>query len=143
MEQSKGNVEIFHSKSFQTCKVVENEEKLKGLLDFYTKKKARLKVQVIETLLFILRQLLAESSSTDTRGKGFLHFEEAYGLFISFFDKHITKQQFRDYILNEEYGLRVCIIATIHSTRYEFYIYKNFTYIRKILVWLRSQGVHY
>ena len=142
MEQSKGNVEIFQSKSFQTCKVIGNEEKLKGLLDFYTKKKARLKVQGIEALLFILRQLLGESSSTDTRGKGFLHFEEAYGLFISFFDKHITKQQFRDYILNEEYGLRVCI-ATIYSTRYEFYIYKNFIYIRKILVWLRSQGVHY
>ena len=66
MEQSKGNVEIFYSKSFQTCKVVENEEKLKGLLDFYTKKKARLEVQVIEALLFILQQLLAESSSTDT-----------------------------------------------------------------------------
>ena len=106
------------------------------------KKKARFKVQVIEALLFILRLLLADSSCTDTRGKGFLYFEEAYGLFISFFDKHITKQQFRDYILNEEYGLRVCT-ATIYSTRYEFYIYKNFIYIRKILVWLRSKGVHY
>ena len=43
MEQSKGNVEIFHSKSFQTCKVVESEEKLKGLLDFYTKKEGQIK----------------------------------------------------------------------------------------------------
>ena len=107
-------------KSLQTCKVNENEEKLLGLLEFYTKRKANLKVIVIESLLFVLRQLLAASSIFDSRGKGFLLFDDAYGLFISFFDKHVTKQEFRNYLLSQEYGLRICI-ATIHSVRYKYY----------------------
>jgi hypothetical protein len=49
-------------KSLQPCKVTENEEKLLGLIDVYTRRKAKLKVQILEALLFILRQLLAESS---------------------------------------------------------------------------------
>lgn len=103
-------------KSLQPCKVTENEEKLLGLIDVYTRRKAKLKVQILEALLFILRQLLAESSFSDTRGRGFLEFDDAYGLFISFFYKHLTKQEFRTYLLHKEYGLRVCV-ATINCTR--------------------------
>ena len=58
-----------------------------GLIKAYTRQKAKLKVQILEALLFILRQLLAESSFRDTRGRGYLQFDDAYGLFISFFDK--------------------------------------------------------
>ena len=58
-----------------------------GLIKAYTRQKAKLKVQILEELLFILRQLLAESSFRDTRGRGYLQFDDAYGLFISFFDK--------------------------------------------------------
>lgn len=93
-------------KSLQTCKVSENEEKLMGLINVYTRQKTKLKVQILEALLFILRQLLA----------GFLQFDDAYGFFISFFDKQVTKQEFRNYPLHKEYGLRVCV-ATIQCTR--------------------------
>lgn len=103
-------------KSLQTFKVSENEEKLMGLINVYTRQKAKLKVQILEALLFILRQLLAESSFCDTRGRGFLQFDDAYGLFISFLDKQVTKQEFRNYLLHKEYGLRVCV-ATIQCTR--------------------------
>ena len=71
-------------KSLQTCKVSENEEKLMGLINAYTRQKANLKVKILKALLFILRQLLAESSFRDARGRGFLQFDDAYGLFISF-----------------------------------------------------------
>lgn len=76
--------------------------------------------------MFILRQLLAASSKEDTRGRGFLTFDEAYGLYISFFDKPVEKSDFRDQLLHHEYGLRV-FVATIHCTRY--IQYKIFTFI--------------
>lgn len=105
-------------KSLQTCLVSENEEKLMGLINVYTRQKAKLKVQIIllQALLFILRQLLAESSFCDTRGRGFPQFDDAYRLFISVFDKQVTKQEFRNYLLHKEYGLRVCV-ATIQCSR--------------------------
>ena len=92
-------------KSLQTCKVSENEEKLMGLINAYTRQKAKLKVQILEALLFILRQLLAESSFCDARGREFLQFDDAYGLFISFFDEQVTKQEFRTNLLHKDYGL--------------------------------------
>lgn len=104
-------------KSLQTCLVQENEEKLEGLLKFYEKRKAHHKSQVITALLFVLRQILASSSFTDERGRGFVHFSEAYGLYSSFFDTPIEKEEFRDQLLNPAYGLRV-FIATIQGTRY-------------------------
>lgn len=104
-------------KSLQTCRVEENEGKLEGLLEFYKIRKRYHKTQVIEALLFILRQLLASSSNEDARGRGFLHFMEAFGLYSSFFEKPVEKQEFKDQLLHEEYGLRV-FIATIQSTRY-------------------------
>ena len=103
-------------KSLQTCRADENEDKLQGFLDMYKKKKCHHKTSVIEALLFILRQLLASSSSTDARGRGFLEFEEALGLYSSFFEKPLERQQFRDQLLHQDYGLRV-FIATIQSTR--------------------------
>ena len=68
------------AKYFQTCKVEENEEKPQGVLEMCKKWKRYHKAQVIEALLFILRQLLATSSYEDERGRGFLHFSEAFGL---------------------------------------------------------------
>ena len=68
-------------RSLQTCQVKENEEKLDGLLEFYKKRKSNLKAQVIEALFFVLRHLLAASSKEDTRGRGFLSFDEAFGLY--------------------------------------------------------------
>lgn len=103
-------------KSLQTCPVQHNEEKLEGLIDYYCKRKAQQNLQVIEALLYILRQLLAGSSADDSRGKGFLEFDDAYGLYASFFEKHVEKKVFRDHLLNEEYGLRV-YIATILGKR--------------------------
>ena len=82
----------------------------------FTRKKSNHNTLVIEALLFILRQLLAASSKEDTRGIGFLTSDEAYGLYISFFDKPVEKSDFRDQLLHHEYGLRV-IVATIHCTR--------------------------
>ena len=61
-------------KSLQTCKVSENEEKLLGLINAYTRQKAELKVQILGASLFILRQLLAESSFCDTQGRGLFQF---------------------------------------------------------------------
>jgi len=103
-------------KSLQTCRVEENEEKLEGLLAMYKKRKRYHKTQVVEALLFILRQLLARSSDKDARGRGFLHFSEAFGLYESFFEKPVEKQDFKDHLLHEDYGLCV-FIATIQSTR--------------------------
>ena len=72
----------------------------------FTRKKSNHKAQVIEAL-FIPRQLLAASPKEDTRGRGFLTFDEVYGLYISFFDKPVEKSDFRDQLLHHEYGLRV------------------------------------
>ena len=103
-------------KSLQTCLVHDNEEKLEGFLKFYEKRNAHHKSQVITALLYVLRQLLASSSFNDERRRGFLHFSEAFGLYSSFFDKPVAKEEFRDQLLSSEYGLRV-YIATIRGTR--------------------------
>ena len=104
-------------KSLQTCRAEENEEKLQGFLDMYKKKKCHHKTFVMEALLFILRQLLASNSSEDTHGHGFLEFEEAFGLYKSFFEKPVERPEFKDQLLHHDYGLHV-FIATIQNTRY-------------------------
>lgn len=98
-------------KSLQTCKAQENEEKLEGLIEFYKKRKSHHKVAVLEALLFVLRQLLAASSYADLRGRGYLRFDEAYGLYSDFFEVPIQKEEFRDHLLHSEYGLRVFICS--------------------------------
>lgn len=103
-------------KSLQTCDVKENEEKLEGLLAYYRRQKATHKALVVEALLCVLRQLLAASSNEDERGRGFLHFDEAYGLYNSFFEKPVEKAEFRDHLLDRVYGLRV-FVATVQRTR--------------------------
>ena len=97
-------------KSLQTCSVQNNEEKLEGLLNFYTRRKSKRKIIIIEALSFVLRHHLEASSFRDNQGKGFLPFDEAYGLFISFFDfdyqVECANEQFRGYLLDPEYGFR-------------------------------------
>ena len=103
-------------KSLQTCNVNENEEKLEGLLAYYRQQKAAHKALVAEANLYVLRQLLAASSDEDSRGRGFLQFDEAYGLYSSFFEKPVEKAEFRDHLLDKVHGLRV-FVATVQGTR--------------------------
>ena len=105
-------------KSLQSCKPQENEEKLEGLIEFYKKRKSHHKVAVPEALLFVLRQLRTASSHTDPRGRGFLRFDDAYGLYSGFFKVPIQKEEFCDHLLHSEHGLRV-FISTIQGTRYK------------------------
>ncbi|CAB4020881.1 RNA-directed DNA polymerase from transposon X-element, partial [Paramuricea clavata] len=88
-----------------------------GLLLVCKKRKSNKKAVVIEALLFILRQFLAASSEDDKRGRGFLNFADAYGLYSSFFENPVEKADFRDHLLHSDYGLRV-FVATVHNTRY-------------------------
>ena len=66
------------------------------------------KTQVLEALLFNLCNLLASSSHEYARERRFLHFMEAFGLYIysSFFSKPVEKQKFKDQLQHEEY---VCV----------------------------------
>lgn len=104
-------------RSLQTCPVESNEEMLEGLLHHY--RNNRSKSCIIEGLLFVLRQLLAAvCTSVDTacRAWGFLTFDEAFGIFKSFFDHEVEKDPFQDHLLHPEYGLRVNV-ATVKSKR--------------------------
>jgi len=79
----------------------------------------RSKSRIIEGLLFVLRQLLAPvyaSVDTACRAWGFLTFDEAFGIFKSFFYHEVEKDQFQDHLLHPEYGLRVNV-ATVKLKR--------------------------
>lgn len=104
-------------KSLQTCPAEFNEEKLEGLMHHYQNNKS--KSRIIEGLLFVLRQLLAPvpiSAIPASRAWGFLTMDDAFGIFNSFFDREVGKDEFQDHLLHPEYGLRV-YVAQIHGTR--------------------------
>jgi len=67
-------------KSLQTCKVRNNLAKYEGLLKSTT---SRWKSTIIEGLLFVLRQPLAQGRNRN-KAIGFLPFEDAYGFYCSF-----------------------------------------------------------
>lgn len=111
-------------RSLQTCPVESNEEMLEGLLHHY--RNNRSKSRIIKGLLFVLRQLLAPvyaSVDTACRAWGFLTFDEDFGIFKSFFDHEVEKDQFQDHLLHPEYGLQVNV-ATVKFAS------KNFMFLR-------------
>ena len=80
------------------------------MLAYYRRQKATHKALVVEALLCVLRQLLAASSNEDARGRGFLHFDEAYGLYNSFFEKPVEKAEFRDHLLDSRFMDFECLL---------------------------------
>lgn len=104
-------------RSLQSCPVESNEEMLEGLLHRYRNNIS--KSRIIEGLLFVLRQLLAPvhiSVDTTCRAWDFLTFDDAFGIFNSFFDREVEKDEFQDHLLRPEYGLRVNV-ASVNSRR--------------------------
>ena len=91
----------------------ENEEKIEGLIVFY--RKNTLKCQILDGLLYILRQLLA--SYDGGKAFGYLPYSEAHGIFCGFMERETEDKEFRDHLLNEEYGLCV-FVTTVLNTRY-------------------------
>ena len=89
-------------KSLQSRKVSENLKKLEGLSVFF--RKNTIKTRILEGLLYILRQLLACYDGSKT-------FEylpyDACGIFCGFMSREVEDKEFRDHLLNEEYGLCV------------------------------------
>ena len=65
-------------KSLQSCKVENNLAKLEGLLKAT---KSVMKTTVLEGLIFVLRQLLAENEDSG-KALGFLPFDESYDLCV-------------------------------------------------------------
>lgn len=80
--------------------------KLEGLLECATSKSLS---NILEGLLYILRELLAQSESNG-KAIGFLSFEVAYGFYCGFIDSTPDEANFRDHLLNKDHGL--CIIVT-------------------------------
>ena len=99
--------------SLQSCKACENEEKIEGLIVFY--RKNTLKCRILDGLLYILRQLLA--SYDGGKAFGYLPYSEAHGIFCGFMERETEDKEFRDHLLNEEYGLCV-FVTTVLNTRY-------------------------
>lgn len=93
-------------KSLQTCKVRNNLAKLEGLLKCATSKSLS---NILEGLLYILRQLLAQSESNG-KAIGFLSFENAYGFYCGFIECTPDEANFRDHLLHKDHGL--CVIVT-------------------------------
>ena len=96
-------------KSLQTCKVRNNLAKLKGLLKCAASKSLS---NILEGLLYILRQLLAQSES---KGKaiGFLSFEDAYGFYLGLIECTPEETNFRDHLLHKDHGLCVIVIEIL------------------------------
>lgn len=92
-------------KSLQTCDVKNNLDKLEGLLKMSNNAKLS---NVLEGLVYILRQLLA-SSFDGENCIGFLSFDDAYDLFCGFMDTKPDKAYFRDHVLDKDHGLCVYI----------------------------------
>ena len=100
-------------KSLQTCKVGNNLAKLEGLLKSTT---SRSKLTIIEGLLFVLRQLLAQGRNSN-KAIGFLTFEDAYGFYRGFFDSCPDESSFRDNLFHEEHGLCV-LVCEVYNKRF-------------------------
>ena len=77
--------------------------------------KIPLKCRVLQGLLYILRQFLA--SYGGSKAFGYLPYNEARGIFCGFIERESEDEEFRDYLLHEEYGLFV-YVATVLDTRY-------------------------
>ena len=104
-------------RSLQSCPLERNEEMLEGLLHHYRNNIS--KSRIIKALLFVLRQLLAPvhvSVDTACRAWGFLMFDDAFGIFNSFLDREVGKDEFQDHLLHPQYGVRVNV-ASVNSTR--------------------------
>jgi hypothetical protein len=103
----------FTRKSLQNCKVENNLAKLEGLLKAT---KSAQKTNILEGLIYVLRQLLAKNGDS---GKviGFLPFEEAYHLYCGFMKTEPDEARFRDHLLDKDFGLCV-YITTIYNHRY-------------------------
>lgn len=76
--------------ALQSCKVSENEEKLKGLAVFF--RKDTKKIRIFEGLLYILRQLLA--CYDGSKAFGYLPFNDAHGIFCCFMEREVEDKEF-------------------------------------------------
>ena len=103
-------------KSLQTCKVGNNLAKLEGLLKCAEAQKPKTLPNILRGLLYILRQLLAQSQSNG-KAIGFLPFEDAYGFYCGFFDSPPDEPEFHDHLLHGEHGLGV-IVTEVLGKRY-------------------------
>ena len=81
--------------------------KLKGLLKCATSKSLS---NILEGLLYILSQLLAQSESNG-KAIGFLSFEDAYGFYRDFIECTPEEANFRDHLLHKDHGL--CVIEIL------------------------------
>ena len=88
-------------KSLQTCKVWNNLAELEGLLKCATSKSLS---NILEGLLYILRQLLAHSESNG-KAAGFLSFEDVYGFYCGSIDSTPDEANFCDHLLHKDHGL--------------------------------------
>ena len=79
--------------------------KLEGLLKCATSKSLS---NILEGLLYVLRQLLAQSESNG-KAVGFLSFEDAYGFYCGFIDSTPDEANFCDH-LHKDHGL--CVTVT-------------------------------
>lgn len=83
----------FVRRSLQTCPPQHNEEMLEGLI--HQCRKNRTKLQVLEGLLFVLRQLIAPvGNSGIDKAWGYLAFDDAHGMFNSFMSREVDKDEF-------------------------------------------------
>ena len=98
-------------KSLQSCKVSENLEKLEGLSVCF--RKNTIKTRILEGLLYILRQLLA--CYDGSKAFGYLPYDEGYGIFCGFMCREVEDKEFRDHLLNNEYGLCVYVITMLDN----------------------------
>ena len=100
-------------KSLQSCKVENNLAKLEGLLKAT---KSMVKMTVLEGLIFVLRQPLAENEDSG-KALGFLPFNEVYDFYCGFMTTSTDKATFRDHLLDKDFGLCV-YITTIYNKSY-------------------------
>ena len=108
--------------------------KLEGLQKFH--KNTEIKVEVIEGLIYVLRQLISVDSDLTNLPNGFLNFHDAYDLFCGFLDTKPGYLRFRDYLLHPEFGLSVFIFQ---KKGLRFIILKNQTFdLSKFLIELET-----